>query len=338
MIRKIFLSLAFTFMLLWFVAAHITKNKVSELFTDINSDNITISYKDIRVLGFPFNLQVQITEPKITIIDNNTHREISANKGMFTFAYNLEFSDLNLGKELTYKDIHNNKTTTYLINSDQDYKISFNFKQLLLPWQQDKILNLISATSFNNDLIRIKQDNGQIFDLKNIIVFVDKLKTSNNIDDFHIKIAGKYQQSTNKHFTANLSLELDYISNNTLEITEEDTDYNHKIKISQGTLTFDKSSLDLKGVLEFNEDSIPKGELLVSLIKYPKVLDNLIPKNFIIPKSYMRQLIIKASGNKMIKTNQTENISFVEDVNFTIKFSDEGIKIGKLNLLQNKVK
>ena len=84
MIRRIILYISLSFITFWFTGVYLIKYRVAALIKNSGSDNIKLSYDDIRVSGFPSRWEIRIIAPKVTFIDSINSRELSS-KSLFIY-------------------------------------------------------------------------------------------------------------------------------------------------------------------------------------------------------------------------------------------------------------
>jgi hypothetical protein len=101
----------------------------------------------------------------------------------------------------------------------------------------------------------------------------------------------------------------------------------------------DNAQVALVGFLQFFDSNLPKGKLSFELTNYHDIIDKLIPNNLLLPKKMLRAIIEKAANSsvpEMVKRDDNE-VATYEKVKFDIDFSDNGIHIGSINLLEFKL-
>jgi hypothetical protein len=128
---------------------------------------------------------------------------------------------------------------------------------------------------------------------------------------------------------AHLFLDLNYIMRDEQFSSVGNFDYDHKLDINKGLLKFDNASIGIDGVVKLAKTSLPKGKMNIAMNQYQDVVDLLVPEDFIISKSYIKKIIAKATMASLNKV-----ASNGDAVEFDVNFSDKGVTIGKLNLLE----
>ena len=77
--------------------------------------------------------------------------------------------------------------------------------------------------------------------------------------------------------------------------------------------------------LQFNRD------IDVSMLRYQDIIDIFIPENFMISGSYIKKIIAKAVLPEINKVATN-----ADKIDFKIRFSDDGVYLGQINLLELK--
>ena len=67
----------------------------------------------------------------------------------------------------------------------------------------------------------------------------------------------------------------------------------------------------------------------ISMTQYQDVVDLLVPEDFMISKSYIKKVIAKATMASLNKVASNDDA-----LKFEVSFSDKGVSIGNLNLLE----
>lgn len=80
MIRKILLFICLAYTIIWFAIAYTIKSNVVSTINNSETDNIKISYSQIKISGFPSRLQISLIDPKIKFIEHVNSKELSTEK------------------------------------------------------------------------------------------------------------------------------------------------------------------------------------------------------------------------------------------------------------------
>jgi hypothetical protein len=169
-----------------------------------------------------------------------------------------------------------------------------------------------------------------IFQLKNSELNLTK-KNIESSQEYRVKLAADYDSAVN-HFkinNAHLMLDISYFMRNDIFDENAAADFDHKLDIHRGLFKFDNASIEMNGDLKLARSRLPSGAMNISLLQYQDVVDMLVPEDFIISKSYIKKVIAKAA---MPILNKVASNS--DSIKFDISFTDRGISIGKLNLLE----
>lgn len=179
--------------------------------------------------------------------------------------------------------------------------------------------------------IKAVHENRELFYINNSGIKLLQDQVS-GINKYSIRVASDYGSDLN-HFEINKAhvlLDLDYIVKNSSDFVQNISEvFDHKLSINKFLFRFDNSSLDILGSLKLSRSSFPNGNIKVSMTQYRNVVDFLFPEDFIISRSYIKKIIAKSmmsSLNRVASNN--------DDVQLDINFSDKGILIGNLNLLE----
>lgn len=333
MIRKSLFCIITLAIIIWLAGAYYIKNKLlSELNSSINS-NISFSYKDSSIGGFPFNWKISIKEPKLTLVSQSYAVELSAKKVKFYFDYDLSSVRVIFPKTLYY----------YLNKADNSYNYSLLSNDVIVAKINfvDSLYKIFGNAKWNRhyihsiDLkipsIKALHEDRELFYVNNsgIKILQDQV---DGIAKCSVRITSDYGSDLSyfKINTAHLLLDLDYFIKNTNDFVQKTSEiFDHKLSINKFLFRFDNSSLDLLGTLRLSRSNFPDGNIKVSMTQYRNVIDFLFPEDFIISKTHINKLITKSmmtSLNKVASNN--------DDVKFEINFSDKGILIGNLNLLE----
>ena len=322
MIRKILLFCIIVITALWFAGAHIIKGKIADYTIRYNSDNVKFQFQDIKVSGFPFDYQIKLIAPKISLVNQTGLKEICIDEIILNLGFILNSSKINLGRKIIYNDTISGNPQSYLISSLQDINCDINFYNSLFLGDND-LRDQIKVLQSTIPQVIISTDEREIFNLANIKLLSTNDKQEDNI--LKVKLSGDYSSpisymKVNKAF---LLVDLDYQQVPSGKL--EKIDYEKKLDLSCFQLKFNNAAIDIKGNLKLSRTSLPNGKLDIAIHQYHDVVDTLIPDNFVLPKSFLKKVISKASASELNKND-------IGNANFKIVFSDKGISIGKLSL------
>lgn len=295
--------------------------------------NINFSYKDSSIGGFPFNWKISIKEPKLALISQSYALEMSAEKAEFYFNYDLSSARVIFPKTLEYNLNRAEKFYNYSLLSDNILvaEVSFVDNLYKIPGYKRWSGDHIQSIDLKLPSMKVVHENQEVFYVNN---FGMKLLQdyADGIDRYSVKIAGDYASDVS-HFKINkahLLLDFNYVVRNSNNFNQQLVeDFDHKFSINKFLFRFDNASLNMLGSLKLARSSLPVGNIKISMVQYRDVVDFLFPEDFIISRSYIKKVIAKstmASLNKVVSDN--------DDVKFEINFSDNGILIGNLNLLE----
>jgi len=330
-IRKtLFLSIIFV-IAAWLAGAHYVKSKLLESLESLESDNIKISYVDAKIGSSPFAWKIIFKEPKITLVNQSSIYEFAAKDAKFYFNYDLSAVRIKFPKDLEYKNISTESSDSYSLVSEKDITTNVIFTEPLYSIDTD-LLEKKHIKSFDIAISSLKTlfDNRDIFHIAN-----SQLQFTQNdvkeIDEYRLKIKGDYASDVS-HLTidkAHLFFDTTYTMRDDHFNSESDFDYDHKLNVHKGIFKFDNASLSIDGLLKLAKTSLPKGSMNISMSQYQDVVDLLVPEDFMISKSYIKKIIAKATMSSLNKVASND-----DDLQFEINFSDKGVSIGDLNLLE----
>lgn len=319
--------------IIWLAGAYYIKNKLLSVLNSLKDSNISFSYEDSSIGGFPFNWKISIKEPKLTLISQSYALELGAKKVKFYFDYDLSSVRVIFPKKLDY----------YLNKADNSYNYSLLSNDIIVTKIHfvDSLYKIFGNTKWNRHYIKsidlkipslkALSEDKELFYVNNsgIKLLQDQVK---GVAKYSIRVASDYRSDltdfrVNK---AHLLLDLDYFIKNSNDFAQEISEvFDQKLSINKLLLRFDNSSLDLLGTLRLSRSNFPDGNIKVSMAQYRDMIDFLFPEDFIISKTHINKLITKSmmtSLNKVASNN--------DNVKFEINFSDKGILIGNLNLLE----
>ena len=332
MIRRIFIFFIAAFVVLWLVGAHLLKSKVVFLVKAAQTDNFKFAYEDVKTMGFPFAWKVKIISPKFTITDQTKSSDIAFEQVIISFNYALTRVSVDFGTKVNLNNLKAEKPANYELTGGQDkilMRINLNksiyFVKNRLGWHDIKSLaiRLPEITALQNEK--------QIFIISDANLIVDKTNEG-QIQNVNVRIGGNYKGEKGflKFQTANIGTDVDYmISDNMAGDNKRGILFERLLKINKGHVVLDKSSISLEGAINFNRDKLPIGDISVSMVKYPDLISQISPASFMLPSLPLRKIISRVAKEQAKSDNAFDN----DNLKFKIKFSDEGLSVGKINLL-----
>lgn len=353
MIRKVLLFTFLIFTVTWFAIAYTIKDNVVNLIKNSESDNIKISYDNIKISGYPFNWKILITQPKVKLIDHVNSKEFSGKNITLTVDFSVKKATIDLGPYIKKIENYGDKSLDYLVRSDEDIKgiVKLN-KPLYKMAKDDDLKSITKSIQLSNKLLSVfKQDQGQdqeIFNIKNLGFL---LRKTNNLEgeNIFLLLNVDYDSPENhlnlKNASLDLATSLKFVHDN-----NEATTLNN-FTIERLIFTCDNDAkIDLKGGMQFFTGRLPEGKLSLELENYHTIIDKLVPNNIIFSKKIIKAIIAKAVTTTSSESLASEppvinpdtvaevNIPYnkIEKAKFDIEFSDKGINIGSINLLELK--
>lgn len=326
MIRKILLFCILVVVALWVAGAHLIKGKIIDALSQYNSDNIKIQFQDTKIFGFPFDWKIKLISPKITIVNQGGLKEISADEIILSFGYSLTSMQINLGRKIVYNEAANEilQTHTLISQADINWDIIFNESLFFIDENGSLKDQLKSFHSVVPQLSGFLADK-EVFNLESVKLSSLQEKKDDNI--LRVKASGDYSSAVNYMKISKAHLLVDLIYQEIGENKTEKADFERKFDLSSFQLKFDNAAIDVKGSLKLSRTSLPSGKLDVVIHQYHEVVDTLIPDNFIFSKSFFKKVISKATVSELNKDD-------IGNASFKIVFSDKGVSVGKLNLME----
>lgn len=330
MIRKILLVILVLFSLTWLSIAHFLKSKVSALIDNIDSDNISISYRDISMSGFPWKWKIDLLEPKITLINQNKIQEFVPEK--VTIGFGLYSASIDLGNKVQYLEYEGANTASYFFTAEDDIlqiDLEYNKFLLLLKKSDSQMQHIIKLTSEWPQVSCIQEnDNKLLFKLSSVNIRFEKAQHEMG-ESYQIKLLGDFDAISPalKMQKAHLMLASSYIIANHLASPAKELDFDHKLDLSNFQFKIDDASIDIKGSLKLSRSSSPFGKFDVTMAHYHNLIDQVVPENFVFSPNLIKKVINKGNTIDLSKND-------IGSANFKVIFSAQGINIGKFNLLQ----
>ncbi len=356
MIRKVLVFIILVFTAGWFTGAYFLKSRLALLVNNLESDNIKIAYEDIKVSGFPKLWKITLVSPKIKIINHSNSREITIPEVSCVFAPNLRKATFILANNIKHEQNINDKKLEYFLRSSQVLDIAVKFtKPLYRVGKHDKLSTVLKSAIFDNDLLSVTTSEKVLFDIVDALVVVNKSINEDN-EEIGLRVSAEYRGKEDVFNFATAKLDTD----TTLTFDNSNKEAEHKgLKINHLNFIFDESKIDLNGLLKLSKAQVPQGKFAINLINYQHIIDTLIPSNFIMPKPILKRIlgavanqthqnqalddaktaIIDSENAPSNSNNETKEPAEVnQNVQFDIEFSDEGIKIGNMNVLDLRAK
>lgn len=331
MIRKTLLFCLVLVAVVWLAGAYYIKSRLLESLGSLENDNIKISYADANIGGSVFAWKIIFKEPKITLVNQSSIHEFSAKKAKFYFNYNLEAVSIKLPSNLEYKNSRAENSDIYSLVSEKAIKTNITFTEPLYfintAFFKKKYIKSLDIAI---PVLKTLSNNHGIFHIEN-----SQLQfTQNDIKkagEYRLKIKGDYASDVShlKVNKAHLLFDTTYTIRDNNFNSADDFDYDHKIDIHKSMFKFDNASIGINGVLKLTQTSLPKGAMNVSMAKYQDVVDLVVPEGFVISRSYIKKVIAKATMPSLNKVASNDDV-----LKFEVNFSDKGISIGNLNLLE----
>jgi hypothetical protein len=304
------------------------KGKVVSMIDIIHSDNLKLSYTDVKVSGFPFVWKVQIVNPKISVIDQLKISEILSDHLYIVFNYRLTEATIDFDKSILFHDSRDEESKNYeLLSSKDKFLLKVKFEKPIYLLDNNKLGSFLSLIKISDLDFVFMEDTKQCFSISDGKLSFDKT-INKELENFNLKISGEYKSDFDflKFQNSKMLLDLDYVVN-TVEISDEtDVKFERLLKVKKSDFTFDDSFLGIEGTIAFTKTKLPEGEIFVTITNYLELIDSIVPDEFIVSNVYLKRVVerVKNSG-----FNDED-----ENAKFKIRFGDDGITIGDINLLE----
>lgn len=333
MIRKILFCIVTLAIIIWLAGAYYVKSKLLESLNAMVDSNIDFSYSDSSIGGFPFNWKISIKKPKIALISQSAARELSVKEAEFYFDYDLNSVRVVLPKTIEYS--FNKIAVFYNYSLLSEYKTiaKANFVDSLykVPGEKRWSGDYIKSIDLKLPFMKAIHEDEEIFYISNLGMKLLQ-DYADGIDKYRVKIASDYRSDVShlKINKAHLLLDFDYVVRNNNNFDQKSIeDFDHKLSINKFLFRFDNASLNVAGSLKLARSSLPDGKIKISMVQYNDVVDFLVPEDSIVSRSYIKKVIAKSTMTSLNKVASNN-----DNVKFEINFSDKGILIGNLNLLE----
>lgn len=339
MIRKILVSIFLVYILIWFTTAHIIKSNIVNTINNSQTDNLKISYDQVKVLGFPGRLKISLLEPKIKLIGHTNSKEISTDQVIFTPDFSFKKANLILGNNIKQVENFDDQQTEYNLQSNDVITALVKFNKPIYKFSKtDNLTSLVKSVGINNKNLSVIHQNKEFCNISDLDFLVNKTQGIEN-DEMFIKTHLLYSSGENLFNFKKAELDLSMLT----EIVEDQEKKTNSVKnINIDYLKFlcdDSAQVYLTGGIELFKNSLPNGKLSFELTDYHKLVDKLIPNNWSLPRKIIKMLIDKAlilPGAEVIKADD-QNLGSYEKVKLDVTFSNKGIFIGSTNLLEFKL-
>ncbi|MGX6960535.1 MAG: hypothetical protein ACIPMY_04900 [Rickettsia endosymbiont of Pentastiridius leporinus] len=342
MIRKILIFVFLAFTIVWFAVAYTIKNNVINLIKNSETDNLKISYNNVKFSGYPFHWKITIIDPKVKLIDHVNSKEFSSENVILTITYSTKKAALNFGPFIRENDNYSDKIFTYDMRSNEDIKgiTKFN-KPLYKISKDDDLQEIIKSIKLNNKSLLIFKDNQEIFKINDLDFFISKKDLDKN-ERISLVLNMNYESEQDIANFKNANIEMSAFL--TFTPDSENSAILQDINIDKLVFTCDKDAkINLNGTLQFFANKLPEGKLSFELENYNSIVDKLLPHNILFSKKIIKTIIAKAINkapgeNLMIDQQKSTDLNSaynnIEKAKFDIEFSDKGINIGSINLLE----
>lgn len=331
MIRKIFLSFVVAFLVFWLTGAYLMKSKVRSFIDQAQTDNIKLTHSGMGIAGFPFNWKVNVYSPKISFLDDHSSVEIESQDAEFIFSFGLKKTCIDLGQNFYFHHVTGEESTKYIAKSTDKLilHISTDRRIYEIDDHKDAFYDVIDNSHLEDELISVfEQENdnqeSEVFTIKDFAISLQK--QSNEIkDNILLTLKGNYNSDTRffEFKSSSIDAKVKYYLDDSNNETKE---YDRMIDIQKFYMDFDDAFLDSKGTIKLLRTDIPSGQFVISMKYYNRIINMLVPNDFILSKDYIKKIISKAvmnSGNG----NGNEELA-----KFEVKFSNQGVSVGKLKM------
>ncbi|MFV9936596.1 MAG: hypothetical protein AB8U84_05320, partial [Rickettsia endosymbiont of Haemaphysalis japonica] len=231
---------------------------------------------------------------------------------------------------------------TYDVHSDDDIKGIGKFnKPLYKISKDDNLKEILKSIQLNNKALLIFKDNQEIFKINDLAFLIRK---QNLASEENISLFLNMNYYSEKEILNFKNANLDIAASLKFAEDGEDSAILQNFNIERFIFTCDNDSkVNLNGALQLFANKLPKGKLYFELENYNSIVDKLLPNNIIFSKKIIKTIIAKAinkASDSQLNTEQNDSNSAynnIEKAKFNIEFSDKGINIGSINLLELKL-
>ncbi|MCC8417582.1 MAG: hypothetical protein LN588_03630 [Rickettsia endosymbiont of Bryobia graminum] len=339
MIRKILISIFLLYILIWFATANIIKSNIVNTIDNSQTDNLKISYNQVKVAGFPGRLKISLLEPKVKLIGHTNSKEISTDQLIFTPTFSFKKADITLGNSIKQVESFDEKQIETIVQSNVLITALVKFNKPIYGFSRtDNLKSMIKFLEVNNENLSVIHQNKECCNISDLNFIVNKTQ---NVEDNEMFIKTHLIYSSEENLLNFKKAELDLFM--LAQIDEDKAKKTNSLKnINVDHLKFlcdDSAQIYLTGGLQLFKDSLPNGKLSFELTDYHKLIDKLIPNNWLLPRKIIKMVINKIlvlPGTEIIKV-EGQNLEPYEKIKLDISFSSKGIFIGSTNLLEFKL-
>lgn len=338
------------FTVAWFSVAYTIKSNLVTLIKNSDSDNTKISYSSVKISGYPFYWYFSLTDLRVKLIDHVNYVEYTTPKATLKLAFSTKRTVMNFGEFIKLNQSHGDKVLEYIVSSNEDLKFLTKFnKSLYSVSKYDNLGTIIKSIKWDNKQLSISKAGKKIYNANNLIFFIDK-KVFPEREDIFCSLSGdvNFEDALLPGAVGALSnfknAYLDLAGSLTLtKGSKENSSKNLKhFVLEKFVCLFDQTSrIDITGGLEFFENKLPIGKFSLKLYNYNAVIDKLLPSNIAISKKMIKTVIdkaiVKPSEDAGVIGAARRDYNNLDRAEFDVEFSEQGITIGAVNLLELKL-
>jgi phage antirepressor YoqD-like protein len=261
MIRKIFFFVLLVYTTIWFSVAYTVKNKIVDIINNSETDNIKLSYSQIKVSGFPTQMKIALIEPKIKFIDRVNSREISVDQLELLIALNFKNMHLIIGNNIKQQDNFGDKSVEYNIKPKESIIGLIKFDKTLYQLSnRDTLKSVINSLEFSNGSILVTHQDKELFNLTDLAFLINKVK-SPDIEDIALQLRLLYSSEENYLSFKKAKLDLSTIITIVIDKTKNTESIKNLVIDRLIFVCDDDAQVDLFGSLGFSDDKLPRGKL-----------------------------------------------------------------------------
>lgn len=334
MIRKAFILVVVASLIFWLAGAYLMKRKVGSFIDNIQTDNIQILHSGLNISGFPYSWKVNLSSPKILLIDNHSSIEIGSQDIEIDFSFGLKETQIDLGRNFIFTNLVDQKSAKYSVRASTNLILYANTNRRIyeIDDHKDVFYNVIDHVYIEDPLISILEQEedtqeAEVFTVKDFAIAMQK-QYDGNQDNIFFTLKGRYKSDA-RFFdfkSSSIDARIKYYFDDT---DNSQRDYDRMIDVQKLYVDFDDAFLDSKGAIKLARADVPSGEFTLSMKHYDRIINILIPQDFILSQNYIKKIISKTVMNSGVSRNDEDPIKF------EFKFSNEGVSIGNFNLVQN---
>jgi hypothetical protein len=336
-IRKLLLFIILTFVTFWFAGSYLIKYRVTSIIKQLDTDNIKITYDKLVISGFPKMWKIEIIAPQIRLIDHTSVHDLHIPKLLCLLDFSFKKMKLLLERDFYYQQLVKGQIKEYKIHAADNDNIVISLKldqPLYQLSDQTQLTTIIKSFELNNTSLTVSNNDQNIFDINDLGIFVAANLLADS-EDILLRMKAVYK-SKNETLNFNSAvIDFDALFK-FIKNTDNTTLYNKGFTINNLHIGFEEAKVNLHGTMNLSKGKLPQGRFFVNLNNYNEVVDKLMPDNFIISKPILKKLITRAVSIDS-NLNNSSNIVIPNDAQFDIVFSEKGINIGSINLLDLKI-